>query len=71
MSVTQITGNMVINDVIKKYPETISVFNSFRVDSCCGGGQSIAKTAAADGIAMDALLSALNEAAGSSVAEKG
>lgn len=71
MSVTKITGDMIINDVIKKYPGTISVFNRFRVDSCCGGGQSIAKTAAADGVAIEALLSALNEAVGSSVAKKG
>lgn len=33
-----ITGNMVINDVIKKHPQTIKVFNDYKVDSCCGGG---------------------------------
>ena len=41
-----ITKNMIINDVIKKYPKTISVFSKFKVDSCCGGGASIGKTAA-------------------------
>lgn len=58
----EITRDKIINDVIKKYPQSIAVFNEFRVDSCCGGGQSIEKTAAADGIDVDALLQALNEA---------
>ncbi|MDO8473237.1 MAG: DUF542 domain-containing protein [Dehalococcoidia bacterium] len=60
-------GNMVIrgdiiNDVIKHYPKTIGVFNQFRVDSCCGGGQSIEKTATRDGVDVAALVMALNEA---------
>ncbi len=58
----KITKDRIINDVIKKYPPSIAVFNEFRVDSCCGGGQSIEKTAAADGVDVDALLQALNEA---------
>ena len=58
----RITKDLVINDVIKRYPDTIAVFNTYRVDSCCGGGQSIEKTAAADGIALSTLLAALNEA---------
>lgn len=58
----KITRDRIINDVIKKYPPSIAVFNEFRVDSCCGGGQSIEKTAAADGVDVDALLQALNEA---------
>ena len=52
---------MTINDVIKKYPQTIAVFNKFRVDSCCGGGQAIEKTAMADGVDIEGLLQALNE----------
>ncbi len=63
MSVAQITGDMVINTVIKEYPQTISVFNRFGVDACCGGGQSIEQTATADGVDIEALLVALNEAA--------
>ena len=58
----EITKDRIINDVIKKYPPSIAVFNEFRVDSCCGGGQSIEKTAAADGVDVNALLQALNEA---------
>ena len=62
MSGKTISKDMVINDVIKKYPRTITVFNRFRVDSCCGGGRSIEKTATADSVNVEALLQALNEA---------
>ncbi len=61
MAVVTITRDMVINDVIKSYPETIEVFNRFRVDSCCGGGESIERTATRDGVAVEELLRALNE----------
>lgn len=56
----KITREMIINDVIKKYPEAISVFNRFNVDSCCGGGASIEATARKDGVDPEALLDALN-----------
>ncbi|KAB2835602.1 MAG: disulfide oxidoreductase [Candidatus Brocadia sp.] len=56
-----ITKDMVINDVIKKYPKTITVFSNFKVDACCGGGFSIEKTVSASGIDLNALLTALNK----------
>lgn len=58
-----ITKNMIINEVVKKYPSTLKVLNKFKVDSCCGGGQSIEKTAAQDKVNLEELLSALNEVA--------
>ncbi len=57
-----ITRDMVINDVIKKYPQTIRVFNDYKVDSCCGGGAPIETTAKRDGVDVEALLKALNDA---------
>jgi iron-sulfur cluster repair protein YtfE (RIC family) len=57
-----ITRDMVINDVIRKHPETIKVFNEYKVDSCCGGGASIETTAKRDGIDVDPLVKALNAA---------
>ncbi len=56
-----ITRDMIINDVIKEYPKTIKVFHDYEVDACCGGGNSIEKTAKADGVDIDALLKALNK----------
>jgi len=60
----KVTKEMAINDVIRHYPQTIPVFNRFRVDSCCGGGQSLEKAALQDGIDLGALLQALNKAMG-------
>lgn len=60
---TVIKKDMIINDVIKKYPKTITVFSNFKVDSCCGGGASIEKTAGMSGMDINALLKALNQAA--------
>ncbi|OIP62105.1 MAG: disulfide oxidoreductase [Nitrospirae bacterium CG_4_9_14_3_um_filter_53_35] len=59
---TRITREMIINDVIRQYPETISVFNRFNVDSCCGGGASIESTAQKDGADLENLMDALNSA---------
>lgn len=59
-----ITRDMVINDVIRKYPKTIKVFNDYKVDSCCGGGAPIETTAKRDGVDVEGLLKALNDAAG-------
>lgn len=63
MGSREISRDTVINEIIKRYPETIAVFNRFRVDSCCGGGQSIEETASRDGVDVEALLQALNEVA--------
>ena len=57
-----ITKDMIINDVVNKYPETMKVFNDFKVDSCCGGGQSIATTAAVSNANIPELMEALNKA---------
>jgi regulator of cell morphogenesis and NO signaling len=59
-----ITRDMIINDVIKRFPKTIKVFNDYKVDSCCGGGAPIETTAKRDGVDIDGLLKALNEALG-------
>ena len=56
-----ITKDMIINDVIKKFPKAIRIFNKFKVDACCGGGNSIEKTATVDGVNVDELLKALND----------
>ena len=57
-----ITRDMIINDVIKKHPETIKVFNDYKVDSCCGGGAPIGTTAKRDGVDVETLVNALNAA---------
>ena len=52
-----------INEVIAKYPETMSVFNSFGLDLCCGADETIAAAANESEIDSEALMSALAKAA--------
>lgn len=57
-----ITKEMTINEVIKRYPDTMRVFHKYNVDSCCGGAESIEKSVAAGGINLEKLIRELNEA---------
>ncbi|MBI2876349.1 MAG: DUF542 domain-containing protein [Candidatus Tectomicrobia bacterium] len=56
-----ITKEMIIREVIRKYPATINIFGKFQVDFCCGGSHSIERTAQACGVRdVPALLAELN-----------
>ncbi|HHL39172.1 MAG TPA: hypothetical protein ENJ37_01560 [Deltaproteobacteria bacterium] len=59
----KISKDVVVNDAIKLYPKTISVFTRYNIDSCCGGAVSIEEAARRDGAPLDELLRELNEAA--------
>lgn len=59
----KITPEMIVNDCIRDYPNTIGVFTRFNIDSCCGGAVSIEEAAKRDGADVDELLGELNEAA--------
>ncbi len=58
-----ITPDMTLNEVIRKYPSTMGVFNRFNVDSCCGGARSISAMAAEDKVDVETFIAALKEAA--------
>lgn len=62
MAEKKITGDMVINDVIKRYPWTLPVFHHLDVDSCCGGARTIATMAQEHGYDLDAVIAELKEA---------
>ena len=51
-----ITKEMIVNDIIKRYPKTLAVFGKFKIDSCCGGGTSIEVAGKRDGADVDAML---------------
>ncbi len=58
-----ITRDMIVRDVVAKYPQTVSVFGNHKVDFCCGGAHSIEQTAQARGCPdIDALVADLNRA---------
>ena len=53
-----------INETIQQYPETITVFNAFGVDTCCGGDETIEAAAREGEINLDAVMARLREFAG-------
>jgi len=55
-------STLTINEIVVKYPETIPVFNRFGFDTCCGGGIRVDEAARRDGIAVDEVVAALNQA---------
>lgn len=56
-----ITRDQTINEITRSYPDTIEIFNRFKVDACCGGAHSIADTAAANRLEdLTSLLHSLN-----------
>jgi regulator of cell morphogenesis and NO signaling len=60
----KITKEMIVKDVLAKYPPTVNVFGNHRVDFCCGGAHSIEQTARARGCKdLDALIKDLNQVA--------
>lgn len=66
MPETRITGDMVINEVIQRYPWTLPVFHRLDVDSCCGGARTVAAMTREHGLELDAVLAELQAAAAES-----
>jgi len=58
-----ITEDMTLNEVIRKYPSTMGVFNRYNVDSCCGGARSIKAMAQEDKVDVNAFIESLKDAA--------
>jgi iron-sulfur cluster repair protein YtfE (RIC family) len=60
-----IDASWTVNEVIRIFPETVTVFNAFGVDSCCGGDASLEEAALDAGADRSELISALRTAVGS------
>jgi len=52
---------LTINEIVARYPETISVFNRFGLDTCCGGGVPVDEAARRDGVDANEVMAALND----------
>jgi regulator of cell morphogenesis and NO signaling len=52
-----------VNEILVQYPATVSVFNTFGIDACCGGDADLAEAACRDGADVNALLAALDSVA--------
>ncbi|MEO7042068.1 MAG: DUF542 domain-containing protein, partial [Gemmatimonadaceae bacterium] len=59
-----VTSASIVNETLRQFPATTSIFNEFGIDACCGGAVSISEAAIRDGADPDELLSALLRAIG-------
>lgn len=50
---------LTVNEVIARHPGTVSVFEAFGIDSCCGGALPVEEAARRHQIDPDTLLTAL------------
>jgi iron-sulfur cluster repair protein YtfE (RIC family) len=58
-----IDASRTVNEVIAAHPATVAVFSSFGIDTCCGGGLTIADAATEHRLDVGAVLDALRRAA--------
>jgi regulator of cell morphogenesis and NO signaling len=57
----QLHLELTINEIVAAYPATITVFNRFGLDTCCGGGVCVDEAARRHGIDSTPIVAALNE----------
>jgi len=62
------TSAPTVDEVIRLHPPTLPVFNSFGIDTCCGGALSLPQAALRAGVDVRALRTALGEVIASTVA---
>lgn len=62
---TTIPDDMTVNEVIRRFPDTVAVFNDFNIDGCCGGAVPVREAAERDGADPEAVLAALDAVIGS------
>lgn len=67
---TAIDSSWTINEVMGLYPETVTVFNSYGMDMCCGGDETIDVAAEEAEVDRDTLVAALLDVAAESTAKK-
>ena len=59
---TDVLEALTVNEIIRRWPATVEVFNRFGIDACCGGAVPPDEAAARDGADPEALRRALGEA---------
>lgn len=55
----QIDAMQSVNEIVREHPVTVSVFNEYGIDACCGGASPLAEAAARDGAVLEDVLEAL------------
>lgn len=53
-----------VNEILRRWPAAIAPLNAFGIDTCCGGGASLAVAAAHAGVPLAAVLAAVATSTG-------
>ena len=56
-----INPNLTLNEVVRRYPAALGVFNVRGLDTCCGGDLPIAEAARRHGLGLSELLADLEQ----------
>jgi hypothetical protein len=56
-----IDASHTVHQIVSRYPQTRDTFVYYGIDLCCGSGLSLTQAAAAAGVALEDLLTTLNE----------
>jgi regulator of cell morphogenesis and NO signaling len=59
---SRIDAAMTVNEVIRRHPATLPIFNEYGIDTCCGGGVALAVAAERDAVDLGTLLLRLQQA---------
>ncbi|MER3446675.1 MAG: hypothetical protein C4291_07425 [Candidatus Dadabacteria bacterium] len=59
----KVTKEMTTNDIIRKWPATMCIFNSYDFDICCGRGEKLEEGVKKRNLNIEEILLKLNEAA--------
>jgi regulator of cell morphogenesis and NO signaling len=59
MSVEERVTELSVNEVIRRYPAAVALFNRHGIDACCGGAAPVAQAAERDGADAAALVAEL------------
>jgi regulator of cell morphogenesis and NO signaling len=54
-------GDLSVNEVVRRWPATVEVFNRHGIDACCGGAAPVCEAAVRDGASADAVLAELRQ----------
>jgi regulator of cell morphogenesis and NO signaling len=58
-----------VREIVVRYPQTLKVFEKYRIDYCCGGGENLSSAAARRGVGLKELAGALEKAVRENPAE--
>ena len=70
MNDTTIDARWCVNTTLIRYPETLAVFERFKVDTCCGGAETLTEAARIADVEVNALIDALSGAVAGPALEK-